>query len=183
MSKIIKHPELGEVFITKRVKSRRLSIRVNSKGEIRVSIPWLVTYSRAMSFVEDNKEWIIKQRTSRKNRPSPMNGIDVEAIRNQAKATLPARLKYLADLHGFTYNKVFIKNNVSNWGSCSAQKNINLNLRLVLLSQELIDYVILHELCHLKYLNHGKEFHLLLNTLVNGREKELRKKLRQYRIR
>ena len=68
----------------------------------------------------------------RKPRRAPVNA-EVERLRAIAKETLPSRLKELADVHGFTYNRVFIKNNVSNWGSCSAKGNINLNLRLVTL--------------------------------------------------
>ena len=105
-----------------------------------------------------------------------------EALRAEAKAWLIPRLAELAAMHGFTYNKVFIKNNVSNWGSCSTKGNINLNMQLMRLPEELRDYVILHELCHLKQLNHGAEFHALLNSLLDGREKELRSQLRKYHI-
>ncbi|MBR0533518.1 MAG: M48 family metallopeptidase [Bacteroidales bacterium] len=105
-----------------------------------------------------------------------------EALRAEAKAWLVPRLATLAAKHGFSYNKVFIKNNVSNWGSCSTKGNINLNMQLMRLPEELRDYVMLHELCHLKQLNHGPEFHALLDSLCGGREKELRRQLRQYRI-
>ena len=102
-------------------------------------------------------------------------------MRAQAKAELPPRLAQLAARHGFTYNKVFIKNNVSNWGSCSSLKNINLNLRLVSLPEELRDYVMLHELCHLKYLNHSPQFHALLESVCPG-HRALARELRGYRI-
>ena len=102
-------------------------------------------------------------------------------MRAQAKAELPPRLAQLAARHGFTYNKVFIKNNVSNWGSCSSLKNINLNLRLVSLPEELRDYVMLHELCHLKYLNHSPQFHALLESVCPG-HLALARELRGYRI-
>lgn len=116
----------------------------------------------------------------RKPRRAPVTP-EVEELRARAKASLPPRLKELADANGFTYNRVTIKNNVSNWGSCSSKGNINLNLRLVTLPEELRDYVILHELCHLKYLNHGKEFHALLETVCPG-HRELARRLKEYRI-
>ena len=90
-------------------------------------------------------------------RKAPVNP-EVERLRALAKEELPPRLARLAAIHGFRYNKVFIKNNASNWGSCSSLGNINLNLRLVKLPQELQDYVMLHELCHLKEMNHSKRF-------------------------
>jgi len=105
-----------------------------------------------------------------------------EALRAEAKAWLIPRLEQLAGEHGFTYNRVFIKNNVSNWGSCSTKGNINLNMQLMRLPEDLRDYVILHELCHLRHLNHGAEFHALLDSLCGGREKEFRSRLRQYHI-
>ena len=117
----------------------------------------------------------------RKPRRAPVTP-EVEQLRAQAKASLPPRLKELADEHGFTYNRVTIKNNISNWGSCSVRGNINLNLRLVTLPQPLQDYVMLHELCHLKEMNHGPKFHALLESLCPN-HRTLEKELRQYKLR
>lgn len=117
----------------------------------------------------------------RKPRKAPVNA-RVEQLRTQAKAELPPRLAELAALHGFHYNKVFIKNNVSNWGSCSSLGNINLNLRLVELPSQLRDYVMLHELCHLKYLNHSPEFHALLESVCPG-HRALARQMKEYKIR
>lgn len=106
---------------------------------------------------------------------------EVAELRRQAKAYLPGRLAELAAQHGFSYNQVRIKHNVSNWGSCSVKKNINLNLNLMRLTAELQDYVMLHELCHLKYMNHGKEFHTLLESVCPN-HKALRRQLRDYKL-
>ena len=116
----------------------------------------------------------------RKPRKAPVNA-RVESLRAQAKKELPPRLAELAAQHGFKYNKVFIKNNISNWGSCSSLGNINLNLRLVELPSELQDYVMLHELCHLRYLNHGREFHALLEFVCPG-HRALARQLRGHRL-
>lgn len=121
---------------------------------------------------------IVFRRKPRRRAPSTP---EVERLRAAARETLPPRLQELAALHGFKYNRVFIKNNLSNWGSCSSLGNINLNLRLVTLPSRLSDYVILHELCHLKYMNHGKQFHALLESVCPG-HKDLAVELRQYRI-
>lgn len=102
-------------------------------------------------------------------------------LRKEAKEILPSRIAYLANRYDFKFNKLFLKNNRSNWGSCSRVNNINLNINLVRLDTELIDFVIIHELCHLKQKNHGKEFHDMVNTLCNGKEKELNSRLRRAR--
>ena len=82
----------------------------------------------------------------------------------------------------FRYNRVAIKNNSSNWGSCSTKRNINLNMNLVRLPEELMDYVIAHELCHLVYPNHSERFHALLNAITDGKEKILAARLRKIKL-
>lgn len=89
----------------------------------------------------------------------------VELLREEAKILLPQKLSYFSDQYGFHFHKVTIKHNSSNWGSCSRAGNINLNLNLIRLPEPLCDYVLLHELCHLKEPNHGPRFHALLERL------------------
>lgn len=79
-------------------------------------------------------------------------------LRYEAKRYLPGRMKALADLLGYSYKALTIKNNKTNWGSCSSLKNINLNLHLMRLPDRLIDYIVVHELVHTKIPNHGPEF-------------------------
>tara|TARA_B100002052_G_scaffold290564_1_gene309341 strand:+ start:459 stop:1181 length:723 start_codon:yes stop_codon:yes gene_type:complete len=102
-------------------------------------------------------------------------------LRKDAKIYLPKRVKYFADKFDFDYNKVIIKNAKTRWGSCSYINNINLNLHLMRLSDELIDYVILHELVHTKIKNHQKEFWDLLDV-VSGDAKGLNRELKKYHI-
>jgi predicted metal-dependent hydrolase len=108
-----------------------------------------------------------------------------KVLRREAHEVLPDKLAALAKENGFAYKSLFIKNNISNWGSCSVQDNINLNIQLMRLPEYLIDFVCLHELCHLKFHNHGPKFHALLEELCQKRfgrsERELQKELRSYR--
>lgn len=116
----------------------------------------------------------------------------IEQWRKTAKDTLPRRLEELARKYGFIYNRVTIKHNRSNWGSCSAKGNINLNLNIVRLPSDIQDYILLHELCHLRHMNHGREFHELLEELCRKEFGEgnvaeqvhlsKRKVLKQYRL-
>ena len=89
----------------------------------------------------------------------------VKVLRDEAKLLLPQKAGLFAGMYGFRYRNITIKHNSSNWGSCSRAGNINLNLNLVRLPEPLCDYVILHELCHLKEPNHGSRFHTLLEAL------------------
>ena len=91
----------------------------------------------------------------------------VEAFyRALAVEYLPARLNELAAAHGFRYARVRIKNQKTRWGSCSSKGNINLNLRLMMAPEQAIDYVIIHELCHLRVLNHSPEFWSLVERCL-----------------
>lgn len=104
----------------------------------------------------------------------------IKIVRHEAKEFLPKRLKELAEKNGFSYNRLALKNNSSNWGSCSGKNNINLNIHLMRTNAEICDFVILHELAHLRHRNHGEDFHKLLNSLCGGREKELSAQLKNY---
>lgn len=104
-----------------------------------------------------------------------------EALRLEAKEYLPSRTYSLAQKFNFRYNRVFIKNAKTLWGSCSAKNNINLNLHLMRLPDHLIDYIIIHELCHTIEKNHGTPFWKLMDSIL-GDAKQLSKELRKYSI-
>ncbi|MBX3008106.1 MAG: M48 family metallopeptidase [Melioribacteraceae bacterium] len=100
----------------------------------------------------------------------------------EAKDYLPNRLKYLSQYHCLEFNTVTIKNIRSRWGSCSSKNNINLSAYLIRLPNHLIDYVLLHELAHIKVKNHSKLFWEFLNTLLPN-AKQFDKELKHYHIR
>ena len=104
-----------------------------------------------------------------------------EAMRRRAKEVLPLRLEVLARAHGLLYNKVKINASTGRWGSCSARGDINLSLHLMLLPLHLIDYVLLHELCHTREMNHGPRFWALLDKATGGKARALREELKGYR--
>jgi predicted metal-dependent hydrolase len=104
----------------------------------------------------------------------------IETLRAEAHAVLPPMVEQLAAQHGFSYNGLTIKNIHSKWGSCSATNHLNFSLYLMLLPGELIEFVVLHELCHTVHKNHSAHFHALLNSIVGGNEQNLNRKLRLY---
>jgi hypothetical protein len=107
-------------------------------------------------------------------------GIDL-AYRIEGHQILPQRLELLAKANGYNYNRLSIKRTLTRWGSCSSKNNINLSIYLMKLPDELIDYIILHELAHTKVKNHKLEFWRELDTLTNGNAKAFAKKLKQFR--
>jgi predicted metal-dependent hydrolase len=109
------------------------------------------------------------------------NGISF-FLRKEAKRLLPDRTKQLADKFGFKFSDIKIQSSKTRWGSCSRTKSINLSLYLMLLPAHLIDYVILHELCHTKEMNHGDKFWTLMDNVTTGKSKEFRKELKNYHM-
>lgn len=103
-----------------------------------------------------------------------------KALRHEAKRLLPARLTALAAQHHFTFTNVRIMNGKTRWGSCSSRKSINLSLSLMLLPWHLIDYVLLHELCHTVEMNHSDRFWKLMNSVTDNKALSLRAELKNY---
>lgn len=104
-----------------------------------------------------------------------------ESMRRNAKSILPPRLERLSKQCGLSYTSVKINSSQGRWGSCSGRKDINLSYYLVLLPSHLIDYVLLHELCHTREMNHSERFWALLNQLTEGKALALREELKKYR--
>ena len=122
-------PVLGEVTLRKSIRSRRISIRVHPGRGILVTVPFHVPYAMGIAFLESRREWAraALERSTARNADLP-EGETIESLRAAAKAYLPDRLRSLATKYGFRFNRVTIKHNTSNWGSCSSKGNINLNL-------------------------------------------------------
>ncbi len=100
--------------------------------------------------------WFVKRRTVRRRRPT--NAKHYAEHKEHARILVHERLTHWNQLYNFTYKRVAIRNQRSRWGSCSTKQNLNFNYRLVFLPIELVDYVIVHELCHLKHFNHSETF-------------------------
>jgi len=109
------------------------------------------------------------------------NGIS-HFLRKEAKRLLPDRTKQLAAKFGFDFYDIKIQSSKTRWGSCSRAKSINLSLYLMLLPAHLIDYVILHELCHTREMNHGLNFWKLMDKVTDKKSKEFRKELKKYHM-
>ena len=173
---------LGAVLLAKSKKARRLSMTVKPHKGVRVAVPYRTSFKEGMAFLESNIGWARKnldrvRRLERQHRTALSN---LPAIsRAGARTVLVNRLNELAREHGFAYNRVFIRNQKTRWGSCSENDNINLNVNLVRLRQGLMDYVILHELVHTRTKNHGRRFWSQLDKLV-GDAKALDRELKKH---
>ncbi|MFC1904987.1 M48 family metallopeptidase [Chloroflexota bacterium] len=182
-SHIINIAGVGLVLFERSIRAKRVIISVKPLKGVRVAIPNRVSLKSALEFVNLKKPWIQKHLVIIKQIESQSHGVSSSVIIDKADAMkkLTSRLHYLAEKHGFTYNKVTIRNQKTRWGSCSHKNNISLNMKLVLLPDELVDYVILHELVHTRIHDHSKSLWAELDKYVgNGEGKAMASRLRKY---
>ncbi len=179
-------PRLGEILLNQTSRARRLSITVLVSGTVRLSYPKTLSTKRALECMEQRVEWILaaQQRLkARREKNPPAVTHDVEELRQRAKEYLPTRVEEISRIIGLKYSRLTIRPAQTKWGSCSSQGNLSLSLYLMTLPRHLIDFVIVHELCHTVHFNHSAEFHALVNSYVGGKEKLLTKELKGYSIR
>lgn len=227
------YPNIGKVSYKRNLKAKRLSIRIKNTGEVKVTIPSVLSFNAAENFVLSKASWIVAKLDEIETQKQPIiqNGfntryhslkfipcdnnnikikynkpyidifypstIDIDhkstqaaakkaielSYRIEAKEYLPQRLDSIATLKGFKYSKLTIRNSLTRWGSCSSKNNISLSLHLMKLPDDLIDYILLHELCHTVQKNHGPKFWELLNRVTDGKAKQLAKEVKKFSTR
>ena len=167
--KIKYHIEYGKV--------KNLYIHIKN-GEVIVKAPRFITKKYIDKIVEQKRNWILKKLEESKNKPEEREytKTDIENLKNKLEYIFPELIKQT----NLVPNKIRIINIKYAWGSCSSNKNITINLKLVNKSEEEIKYVALHELCHLKYMNHSDKFWNLVEKYMPN-YKEIRKQLKNNR--
>jgi len=175
---------VGAVLFERSKRARRVIISIKPFKGVRVAVPDRVSFNKAEAFVRTKIDWIKKQSEKINQYEKEYNftsGANDDIDKAKAKSMLTGRLKNLAEKHGFTYNRVSIRNQRTRWGSCSRKNNISLNMKIVKLPDELVDYVILHELVHTHKKDHGKAFWTEMDKLV-GDGKKMSSRLKKYGI-
>lgn len=149
--------------IQKYRRSKKLALSVSEDGTVKMSIPQWVTYKEAKDFLERKKKWVLKQveRTSNRSAQSMLClGTREDYLENKeiARNFVQKRIDHFNSFYLFDYQRISIRNQRMRWGSCSGKGNLNFNWRIIYLTGEQADYLIVHELCHLKHLNHSHDF-------------------------
>jgi len=163
-----------------KVDLKKNTFNLNSKVETKLHS---VEFNLGNTFNVETKKTTVLITVLDFNSDKSQNYIEeiiTQIYRFEAKKLLPSQLSYLAEKEGFEYQKVTIRNNKRNWGSCSSKNNISLNLQMMKLPDKLIDYILLHELVHTKIKNHGSKFWEKLNEITNNKARELAKQVKQY---
>lgn len=162
-------------------RARHMRLAVYGDGAVVVTMPTYVHPRFAERFVQEKSAWLVAQIARLKNihgeLPIVQNNNAYLQHKERARTLATERLAHFNAHYGFVYNRLAIRNQRTRWGSCSKKGNLNFSYRIALLPLELADYIIVHELCHLKEFNHSKKFwNLVAETLPH--HARLRKTLR-----
>jgi len=152
-----------EYTVRKHRTAKRLKLVISCDGNCTVTLPWRMGFVSADEFIRKNAEWVLEKMKAMKKigKNSLFARHDQEEylkLKETAREMVNSRLEKFAEFYGFQYNGVAIRNQKTRWGSCSSKGNLNFNYKILLLPQRHADYIIVHELCHLKEFNHGKRF-------------------------
>ncbi len=145
-------------------KRKTLSIQVKY-GEVIARAPMRMKEKEIYSFIESKKSWIEKHLASLSEKQKaldeiqPLTSEEIRVLSQKAKEIISDRVKYFAPKIGVTYNNITIRCQRTRWGSCSSKGNLNFNCLLVLLPDEIVDSIVVHELCHRKHMNHSAKFY------------------------
>lgn len=157
--------KIGEYNVeVRRSKRKSAAIKITADMQIVVFVPLYVSENEIERMVISKSKWIdehmlkVQSTIDERGKLEKITFEQVKELADQAVEYIPKRVKYYAEKENFVYNKITIKNLVSRWGSCSTKGNLNFNCLLMLMPDYVIDYIVVHELCHLREMNHSEKF-------------------------
>lgn len=157
--------KIGEYNVeVRRSKRKSAAIKITADMKIVVFVPVYVSDNEIERMVISKSKWIdehmlkVQSTIDERSKLEKITFEQIKELADQAVEYIPKRVKYYAEKENFVYNKITIKNLVSRWGSCSTKGNLNFNCLLMLTPDYVIDYIVVHELCHLREMNHSEKF-------------------------
>ena len=156
-----------------RSKRKTLSMQMTEGGLV-VRAPFSASEKSISDFLKKHERWIKKREEELERRHAeaekypPLTDEDVKELAGKALSYIPQRVKYYADKMGVKYGRITIRNQRTRWGSCSSKGNLNFNCLLMLTPPGVIDSVVVHELCHLKHMDHSPKFYAEVRRIYPG---------------
>lgn len=143
-----------------RSNRKTIAIQITPAGQVVVRCPQRMPTAQIQAFVDVKQDWLRKHLEKVESRPAlpRFTEAQIRDLADKALKTIPARVAYFASRMGVAYGRITIRNQTSRWGSCTSQGNLNFNCLLMLAPPEVLDYVVVHELCHRKEMNHSAKF-------------------------
>ncbi len=157
---------MREEIIVSVIRSRRKTLAIQIRGANRVEVraPLAMPAAQIEAFVRQQEEWIKKhlqmaaERQARQESMPPFTEAELRELARQAGKRIAPRAAHFARLLSVTYGRITIRSQKTRWGSCSGKGNLNFNCLLALVPDDVLDYVVVHELCHRKEMNHSPRF-------------------------
>ena len=152
-------------------RARCLRITVYPGGELTATLPYGFSLGQLENFLRQKADWILRKiNLARKRKPNILlpksSRRDYLKSKEQARELARMKLEEFNEYYNFRYSRISVRNQKSRWGSCSRKRNLNFNYRIVHLPEKYLDYIIVHELCHLKEFNHSKQFWDLVGQTI-----------------
>ena len=153
-----------------RSRRRTLALQMKPDGTVLVRAPLLTSRRRIESFLREHWNWVEAQREKLASRPREprLSREELARLKKQARPVFLERTEHFAPLVGVRYERVTIRSQRSKWSSCSAKGGLNVNCLLLLAPEEVLDYVVVHELCHLLEMNHSPRFWANVKRVLPG---------------
>lgn len=163
-------------YVLKRSKRKSISVEISREAKIIVRAPLKMSVKDIKAFLNSKSQWIDKHLSDAKDKlatmPRKLTEAEKNELRKNAKILITKRVEYFAKLMGVEYKRISVKFQKTRFGSCSTKKNLNFNALIALMSPEILDYVIVHELSHLKEMNHSATFwHEVEKVIPNYKQK------------
>ncbi len=163
-------------------RSKRIRLAVFRGGELVASAPKNTSIENIEKFINRKSQWVINTINKQSRYPLPIKIKNTKAeivqYKKQAQVLVEGKIKHFNEFYKFKFNNITIRNQKTRWGSCSRKGNLNFNYKIVLLAEEMADYIIVHELCHLGQFNHSQKFWDLVAQTIHN-HKEIRRELKK----
>ena len=152
---------IPQIYFSKR---KTIEIKITRNAEVIVRAPESMNLSQVQDFIKKKENWIrthllkVQEQLESKKSTGQLSEEEISTLIFQAKKSFPLKVKYYAEKMGVSYGRITIRKQKTRWGSCSSKGNLNFNCFLMLAPERAQDYVVVHELCHRKEMNHSKQF-------------------------
>jgi predicted metal-dependent hydrolase len=164
-----------QYFLKNSQRAKNIRLTIQNDGKLVITKPNYIPFFVLNNFIKKKSSWIINKMNKSGDVVKIKNGA-YEENKGRALRFIEKRLKQLNENYNFNYNKISVRNQKTCWGSCSPKKNLSFNYKIIFLSEKMADYIMVHELCHLKEMNHSSRFWELVAKSFPD-YKEIRKKL------